>query len=179
MEDRLLVTRCRRGSKDALGRIYEKYKTDLLVMAMALLNDKSAAEDAVHDVFLAFVRRIEGFRLFGSLKGFLLTCVANRARNMNKAKHQQGVELDLAESVCSGSKDPSWSITCNEQSEELSIAMAHLPFDQREVIMLHLQAKMTFRMIADSIGVSVNTAKSRYRYGLDKLRSFFEDEAKE
>lgn len=177
MEDKLLVLRCQRGSKEALGRIYDKYKTDLLVMAMALLNDKSAAEDAVHDVFIVFVQRIKGFRLLGSLKGFLLTCVANRARNMNKAKHRQSVELDLSETVCSGSKDPSCLITCNEESEELSCAMAQLPFDQREVIMLHLQGELTFRVIAKSIGISVNTAKSRYRYGLHKLRSFFDDEA--
>jgi len=55
MEDKLLVIRCKRGSAEALGRIYEKYKTDMLVLAMALLNDKSAAEDVMHDVFLSFV----------------------------------------------------------------------------------------------------------------------------
>ena len=106
MEDKLLVLRCKRGSIDALGRIYEKYKTDMLVLAMALLNDTSAAEDVVHDVFLTFVQRIERFRLIGSLKGFLLTCVANRARNTIKAKYRQSVELDPAEIVSSGSNDP-------------------------------------------------------------------------
>ena len=176
MEDKLLVSRCQRGSKDALGRIYEKYKTDLLVLAMALLNEASAAEDAVHDAFLSFVQQIGRYRLTGGLKGFLLTCVANRARNMIKAKYRQCVELDPADAVCSGSKDPPQSILCNEQLEELSLAMAQLPFDQREVIMMHFQAKMTFKMIAKSVGVSVNTAKSRYRYGLDKLRSYFDAE---
>jgi len=92
MEDKLLVIKCKR----ALARIYEKYKTDMLVLAMALLNDKSAAEDVMHDVFLSFVMNIEKFGLTGSLKGYLLTCLANRARNFNKAKHQQSVELDPA-----------------------------------------------------------------------------------
>ena len=176
MEDKLLVFRCKRGSKDALGRIYEKYKTDLLVLAMALLNDTSAAEDAVHDAFLAFVQRIERYRLIGSLKGFLLTCVANRARNVIKAKHRHSVALDPAEIAGSGSNDPLRSILCNEQLEGLSRAMTRLPYEQREVIMLHFQAKMTFKGIAESVGVSVNTAKSRYRYGLDKLRLIFNDE---
>jgi DNA-directed RNA polymerase specialized sigma24 family protein len=44
--------------------------------------------------------------------------------------------------------------------------------------MLHFQAGMTFGTIGRSLGISANTAKSRYRYGLDKLRSIFDNEAK-
>lgn len=178
MEDKLLVLRCKRGSRDALGRIYEKYKNDLLILAMALLNEKSAAEDLVHDVFVTFVQSLEKFRLTGSLKGYLLTCVANRARNANKAKHQQSVDLDPAEPISSDSDEPTRSVICNEQLQQLIDAMAQLPYDQREAIMLHFQAAMTFRTIAKSLGVSVNTVKSRYRYGFDKLRLILNHEAK-
>ncbi len=55
--------------------------------------------------------------------------------------------------------------------------MSQLPYDQRETIMLHFQAAMTFRTIAKSLGISVNTVKSRYRYGLDKLRLILDNEA--
>lgn len=170
MEDKLLVLRCKRGSTDALGRIYEKYKNDLLVLAIALLNNTSMAEDVVHDVFLSFVQTIEKFRLTGSLKGYLLTCVANRARNVNKVKQRRSVESNPGEPVSSGPDELPQSIMCNEQLEQLSDAMAQLPYDQREVVMLHFQAAMTFKRIAGSLGISVNTVKSRYRYGLDKLR---------
>ena len=175
MEDKLLVLRCKRGSKDALGRIYEKYKKDMLILAMALLNDSSAAEDVVHDVFLSFVQTMAKFRLTGSLKGYLLTCAANRARNVNKVKHQQSIEPCPAEPVGSASDEPSRSIICNEQLQQLSCAMAQLPYEQREVIILHFQAGLTFRRIAKSLGISVNTAKSRYRYGLDKLRLILDE----
>jgi len=178
MEDKLLVLRCKRGSREALARIYAKYKTDLLVLAMALLNDAGVAEDAVHDVFLSFTQGIERFRLTGSLKSYLLTCTANRARNVKKAKHRQGVEFDPAASEDSDSDGPPELMICNEQLKQLSDAMAQLPFDQREVIMLHFQVAMTFKTIAKSLGLSVNTAKSRYRYGMDKLRLFFENEVK-
>ncbi len=178
MEDKLLVLRCKRGSKDALGRIYEKYKNDLLVLAIALLNDTSAAEDVVHDVFLTFVRTIERFRLTGSLKGYLLTCVANRARNVNKVGHRHRIESDPKKSIGADSAGPDQSIMCNEQLQQLSEATAQLPYDQREVVMLRFQATMTFRSIAESVGISINTAKSRYRYGLDKLRLILNNEAK-
>jgi RNA polymerase sigma-70 factor (ECF subfamily) len=132
----------------------------------------------MHDVFLSFVLNIEKFSLTGSLKGYLLTCLANRARNFNKAKHRQCVETAPAEPVSSASDEPPRAIICNEQLRQLSDAMAELPYDQREVIMLHFQAGMTFGTIGKSLGVSANTAKSRYRYGLDKLRSIFANEVK-
>lgn len=178
MEDKLLVLRCKRGSTEALGRIYEKYKTDMLVLAMALLNDTSAAEDALHDVFLSFVMNIKKFGLTGSLKSYLLTCLANRARNLNKAKHRQSVTSNPAEPVCSDSDVPPRAIMCNEQLQQLSRAMAQLPYEQREAIMLHFQAGITFRTIGRSLGISVNTVKSRYRYGLDKLRQTLDGEVK-
>ncbi|MHC4070868.1 MAG: RNA polymerase sigma factor [Planctomycetota bacterium] len=179
MEDKLLVLRCKRGSRDALGRIYEKYKSDALVLAIALLNNTSAAEDVVHDVFLSFVQTIEKFRLTGSLKSYLLTCVANRARNVNKAISRHGIESNPAEPVGTALDEPSRSIMCNEQLQQLGDAMAQLPYDQREVIMLHFQAAMTFKRIGGSLGISVNTVKSRYRYGLDKLRLILDHEAEE
>jgi len=178
MEDKLLVLRCKHGSKYALGRIYEKYKDDLLILAIALLNDASAAEDAVHDVFVSFVQAIEKFQLTGSLKGYLLTCVANHARNKLRAKHQQNARLEERESINLRTDEPSQSIISNEELQSLGNAMAQLPYDQREVIMLHLQAAMTFKTIAKLQGISVNTVKSRYKYGLDKLRLILDEEAK-
>jgi len=84
VEDKLLVLRCKRGSSQALRRVYEKYRDDVLILAVALLKDTSAAEDVLHDVFVSFVQRLEKFgltELTGSLKTYLATCVANRARN--------------------------------------------------------------------------------------------------
>jgi RNA polymerase sigma factor (sigma-70 family) len=54
--------------------------------------------------------------------------------------------------------------------------MAELPYQQREVIILHFQGGMRFKAIAKSQDVSINTIQSRYRYGLDKLRSLLNSE---
>lgn len=171
MEDKLLVFRCKRGSAKALARIYEKYRRDLLLLAIALLHDTSVAEDVVHDVFVSFVRTIEGFRLTGSLKSYLLTCVANDARNKNKARRrQQNSRPNRQEYAGPSSDEPTKSIMCNEQLQQLSRSMGRLPYEQREVVIMHLHGAMTFRTIAKTQGISENTVKSRYRYALDKLR---------
>ena len=175
IEDKILVSRCKRGSSDALRRLYQKYKDDLLVAAMAILNDTSAAEDVVHDVFAAFVQGLDKFRLTGSLKGYLATCVANRARNVNRVKKAVPLGDEQCDPIAPEADGPDEVLVCNEQSQRLNAAMAQLPDEQREVIMLHVRGGMKFRQIAVSLGISANTAKSRYRYGIDKLRQILNE----
>lgn len=57
--------------------------------------------------------------------------------------------------------------------------MAQLPYEQREVVMLHLHGGMMFKQIAKSQHVSINTIQSRYRYALDKLRRLLDGEMTE
>ena len=178
MEDKLLILECKNGSKEALCGIYEKYKDYLLILALALLNDKSSVEDVLHDVFVSFAQGIDDFKLNGSLRAYLAVCIVNRARNRNRLKQQQTVRLDKAEILSSGAVEPSRSIICNEELKQLSDAMSQLSYQQREVIMLHLQGGITFEKIADLEDISVNTIKSRYRYGVEKLRSVLNREVR-
>ena len=89
LEDRILIWKFKCGSREALCRIYEKYKIDMLKLATVLLNDVSDAEDTVHDVFVSLLESSEKIKLNGNFKSYLSTCVANRARNKNRSK--QGV----------------------------------------------------------------------------------------
>ena len=177
LEDKVLIWKFKCGSSDALRCIYQKYKKDLLKLATILLNDVSDAEDIVHDVFVSFAKSAEKLKLRGNLESYLLTCTANCARNRNRAERQrQTAGLDKAETIVSHSKTPEQWIICSEELRQWSDAMAQLPYQQREVVILHLRAGMKFRQIAKLQGISINTIKGRYRYGLDKLRSILNGE---
>ncbi len=178
IEDKLLIWKFKRGSNTALCRIYEKYKDNLLRLALALLNDSTAAEDVVHDCFLSFARSSQRLKVNGNLKSYLTTSVANRARNWNMARHRhQTTGLDKAEPIISSYKGPEQWIIENEQTNQLNNALSQLSYEQREVVSLHLQGEIKFREIAELQGVSINTVQSRYHYGLDKLRSILDSEA--
>ncbi|MHC4535085.1 MAG: RNA polymerase sigma factor [Planctomycetota bacterium] len=177
LEDKLLVWKFKHGSKDALCHIYEKYRDDLLRIAAGLLNETSVAEDIVHDVFVVFVRSAKQFQLTGSLRGYLARCVVNRARNVNLSRQRrQTISMDNVEPIVLGSKGPDQWIICSEEFTQLSNAMAVLPYEQREAVILHIQGGMKFREIANLQGVSDKTAQSRFRYGLTKLRSILHSE---
>ena len=177
LEDRLLVWKFKHGSKDAFCRIYEKYRDDLLRLAISLLNEADIAEDVVHDVFTSFIKNGRQFQLTGSLKSYLATCVANRARNSNRAyKRQQSSGLDEAGPMTSNSNRPDQWIIISDEFRRLSNALAKLPYDQRETVLLRAQGGMKFRQIAKSQCVPIKTVQSRYRIGLDKLRSILNGE---
>ena len=178
LEDKLLIWKFNRGDTGVLRRIYEKYKDDLVTLAAALLTDVSSAEDAVHDVFVSFIESGNRFRLTGSLKGYLATCVANRARNKNKARRrQETTSLNNASPLKSDSHGPDKVAIFGEELRRLSWALAQLPYEQREALILHIHSGMRFRAIARSQGASINTVQGRYRYGLAKLRSLLNSEA--
>ena len=170
IEDKILLWKIKHGSSDALSRIYEKYKSDLFSLANSLLHDVSAAEDVVHDVFVSFVKSADDFKLTGSLKGYLLTCAANLSRDRVRARKRSPVGINKTDWAIPDYKIPGHALISAEELQRLREAIGKLPYEQREVVILHLQGRRTFRQIAESQGIPVSTVQSRYRYGLEKLR---------
>jgi RNA polymerase sigma-70 factor (ECF subfamily) len=160
IEDKLLIWRFKCGSRDALCKIYEKYKNDLLKLASAILNERNSAEDVVHDVFVSFAQSSERLKLSGSLKYYLATCVMNRVRNLKRTMQlSEAMGLNEDDPIVSKSERPEQWIMCREESNQLNNAIVQLPDEQRQVIAMHLYGGMKFRAIAKSQNVSVNTFK--------------------
>lgn len=168
MRDRRLVHRLRHGDVEALQQIYHRYKDDLLTVAMSLLGDTQEAEDCVHDVFVHFAEAPADLRVNRSLRGYLVRCVANRAKNARKRQRlSPGPPVDEPQSIdC-----PVRGSVASEESQRVFEALAQLPPQQREVITLHIHGQMRFREIAEQLEISINTVQSRYRYGIERLRT--------
>lgn len=176
-EDRRLLRRLQHGDKDALREIYEKHEGDLLTLAAHLLHDPGAAEDVVQDVFVAFVRLAPQLRLRRSLGGYLATAVANRARDrFRRERRERLAPLEDRGHLPADSDGPVRMVMRTEAKQRLRRAVAELPCEQREVIMLRVHADMKFREIAEHQNISIKTALSRYRYGLDKLHAMLDGE---
>ncbi len=174
LEEKLWLWKLRHGDAEALRCIYDRYKHDMLGLAVSLSGDRTAGEDAVHDVFVSFVRRAPQLRLKTSLRSYLLSSVANRVRNARRTDAWRLRPAEAVEPKTSDSQQPERIAVQTEQTVLIEQAMAELPYDQQEAVILHLQAGMTFREIAESQSVSINTVQSRYRYGLERLRSLLD-----
>jgi len=180
IEDELLKWKFKRGppqAGEALARIYEKYVNSLLSMAMGLLNDPHEAQDVVQDVFVSLAKSAGSFAIRGSLKAYLATSVVNRARDKmrrGRALHRR-ISKYATVSVNAGPADE--TLVYSERCDRLSRALAELPYEQREAVLLKVKQNMTLKQIAKLQGVSVSTAHGRYRYGLEKLRALLDSES--
>lgn len=174
-EDHELARRLCQGDRDALRRIYEKYKDDLVRIGSCMLANWADAEDCLHDVFVSLAANSASVRPGGNLKGYLVTAIANRSRDRLR-KRKRGHEVgEMAsgngDEIVAKVADPAAAMVEWEADDRLYRAITALPAQQRTVITLRLHGEMTFEEIAQQEGVSNNTIRSRYRYGLDKLRS--------
>lgn len=178
LEDQRLLWRVKRGDKEALRSIYEKYKDNMLTVATSLLHDAGSAEDVLHDVFVSFAMSVQKLKLRSSLRKYLITSVINRVRDRFRTKKHHIVELDEVGPIASDSESPERSAILSEESQLLTVALARLPLEQRETIVLHLKADLKFKQIAQMQGISISTVQGRYRYGLSKLRTILDGEMK-
>jgi RNA polymerase sigma factor (sigma-70 family) len=176
MTDRWLVYQCSRGNFDALRRIYEKYRDYVLIIALSLTKDASLAEDAVHDVFANFAEDLSRLKSIKNLKAYLARCVLNRIREVLRSKRNPSLTIEEVQISESAGRNPYRQVVWNEELEELITALAFLPTEQLQVIVLRFYGKMRFGTMGQILDVPTSTVKSRYAYGLKKLRQVMNKE---
>ena len=175
-EDRHILKRLQKGDKDALRLLYEKYSDTLVSVAVTLVSDVQTAEDCLHDAFVDFAATVPVLRIHGNLRSYLISCVANRARDVLRKKARLSNANPEQLNLAAKADGPDGTLITDEGAKKVYDAIGQLPYEQREVFVLHVQADMTFHQIAETAGVSINTIQSRYRYGMEKLRSLLNTE---
>jgi RNA polymerase sigma-70 factor (ECF subfamily) len=155
-----------------LERLYDDHAQALFAFLLNLTRDEQDTRDVLQDVFVKISRQPD---LLGGLReerAFLIRLAHNaaidliRRRGTRQKYHDEfSVETELASPFATAA-DP------DEQAfrSALAGALGELPPEQRAVVHLKLWEGLTFLAIAEALEIPLNTAASRYRYGLDKLR---------
>jgi RNA polymerase sigma-70 factor (ECF subfamily) len=156
-----------------LEELYDRYGEKLYHYLVLRLGSFQDAEDILQEAFYRFSRYSVRWKMVKNQKAFVFKTARNEANRFLKRKIAQQktiqMNLDYKNTIASVIKGP------DESSEKLlAESLARLPEDQREVIMLKVFEGMSFKEIARICGLSINTAASRYRYALSKLRLFLE-----
>lgn len=152
-----------RSIEGALADAYDRHGGGLYRYAAVVLADPVAAEDAVQAVFCRLARVLSRGAQIASLERYLRRSVRNEwftmLRDRKRERSNRGSFLEPVETAVS----PVDRLT-------VETALTALPAEQREVLHLRLYEGLTFEEIAERTSVSINTATSRYRYGLSHLR---------
>ena len=178
VDDAGLAGRIRDGDRQALGELYDREAGQAFAVAFRVVGDRSAAEDIVHDSFVAIWQRMDRFDpARGSLRAWLLTIVRNRAVDRLRGTRPTMTVGDADEqSLLRTEPNPTWEIAAARLSAlEIRGVLETLPVEQREAIELAYFGGRTYREIAKLTGVPEGTASGRLRLGLAKLRSGLSD----
>jgi RNA polymerase sigma-70 factor (ECF subfamily) len=172
LPDNKLRAALARNDPAAVELMWDRYARDLLAYLLAVLCSRHDAEDVLQTVFVRIAQKRHRLAKARHLDAYVYRIARNEASGfIRRRKRQRKV----------GGLDESWLIVpeshqeLNELAEELQAALARLPQQQREVIVMKIYRQKTFLEISGLLGLSHNTIASRYRYGMEKLRTLLGD----
>lgn len=160
--------------EQAYHQAYDSHGRALLLFARQWANSLSDAEDLVQEGFVKVFKareRLDAQRLVPALYNAVRWAGIDRVRSR--------IRRERREELTSPGQRVAWfetSLETDERRQQIQIAMTQLPDEQREVLVMKIWGELSFREIGEALDVSINTAASRYRYGLEALRKILHAE---
>ena len=153
----------------SLAHLYDAHAPALFAFALDLTRSEVDTADILQEIFCRLAARPELLRGVRDERAFLLRMVYTRVVDASRRRAVRQRFADEADpaALFAPAADPDETAF----RESLAGALAELPADQRAVVHLKLWQGLTFEEIATALAIPPNTAASRYRYGLDKLRT--------
>src|SRR5437764_583091 len=167
------------GAREALEELFRRYRQAAYRVAYRLLGNEADALDAVQDGFVKALTHLHSFQGRSSFKTWLLRVVSNAALDMGRQRgRRETLSLDAAEASDLGSErllTADGSTRGLEQADlrgQLDQALATLSEAQRQTFVLYADAELSYREVADALGISIGTVMSRLFYARQKLRTY-------
>ncbi len=199
VDDDALVRAVVAGSHDALAVLYDRYVDSIFALARRTTSDRGAAEEVVQETFLALWDRAETFDpAMGSVGGWLRAIARHRTVDRLRAAVRRPTLVPYPVAVSSGEPDaasldriatpesvkggsraaqtPEEGLASAETRRAIQAALATMPADEREVIVLAYSDELTQSEIAERLGWPLGTVKTRTRRALARLREVLADE---
>lgn len=177
--DEYLLARFAKGDRSALEELFRRYRGLAYRVAYRLLAHEADALDAVQNGFVKALAHLDSFRGKSSFKTWLLRVVSNAALDLGRQRgRREAIGLGAADhSLANGSEplsrdDPTLDLQRADLRQLLDAALATLPEAQRQTFVLHAEAELSYREVAEALGISIGTVMSRLFYARQKLRAY-------
>ena len=175
-EDSALMLRYKDGDTAAFETLYRRHNDALYRYLLRLCRHRATAEDIFQDVWGKIIKARANYRPTAKFTTFMYrvahNCFIDHVRR-NK-RHANNTELE-AEQYADTSEQPDTLAERSLAKERLAIALNELPEEQRDAFLLHEEAGLNIDQIASVTGSNRETAKSRLRYAVNKLRAAIEE----
>jgi RNA polymerase sigma-70 factor (ECF subfamily) len=178
--DEDLLGRYRAGELRAMSEILSRYRRPLFTFVLRMCPDRARAEDLMQETFLRLVAHEDTFQGQARLKTWMYKIARNLCLDeRRRQKHRRHASMDesrdgspnLHERVPAKALGAFDATSSAELGKNITRAIEALPDEQREVFVLRQVELLSFREIAEVVGVPENTAKSRMRYAMERLQA--------
>jgi RNA polymerase sigma-70 factor (ECF subfamily) len=179
--DECLLARLAGGEREALEELFSRYRLLAYRVAHRLLGNEADALDAVQEGFVKALSRLHSFQGRSTFKTWLLRVVSNAALDFGRQRGRRET-LSLSALRASDRKtcpplavtDPPTGLERADLRRVLEEALATLSEAQRQTFVLHAEAELSYREVAEVLGISIGTVMSRLYYARQKLRAYLD-----
>jgi len=182
LEDKDLVKSYLEGSEAALAALIERYKSRIFTHVILLVKDREIAEDIFQDTFIKVIKTLKGGRY--NEEGKFLPWVTRIAHNLaidhfRKAKKmpmsRSDDEYDVFATISRDDANVEEQMVEDQIHSDVKELIKLLPPEQRQVVIMRHYQNMSFKEIAESTNVSINTALGRMRYAILNMRKIVQE----
>jgi RNA polymerase sigma-70 factor, ECF subfamily len=177
--DECLLARLADGEREALEELFSRYRLLAYRVAHRLLGNEADALDAVQEGFIKALSRLDSFQGRSTFKTWLLRVVSNAALDFGRQRgRRETLSLDALKTSNRKSAhplaldDPPSGLERADLRRLLEEALATLSEAQRRTFVLHAEAELSYREVAEVLGISIGTVMSRLYYARQKLRAY-------
>jgi RNA polymerase sigma-70 factor (ECF subfamily) len=177
--DEQLLARHAAGEREALDELFRRYRQPAYRVAYRLLGNEADALDAVQEGFVKALTHLAGFQGRSSFKTWLMRVVSNAALDLGRQRGRREVlsletaaALDGDGAPSAVPEDPAAGLERADLRRLLDQALSALPEAQRRTFVLHADGGLSYREVAEVLGISIGTVMSRLFYARQKLRAY-------
>ncbi len=169
------------GSRASLDDLFLRYRPLAYRVAFRLLGNEADALDAVQDAFLKAMVHLPSFQGRSSFKTWILRVVSNASLDLGRQRgRRETLSIDALgpkqreEHEPIATPNPASELDRQDLRRALQEALAELPIAQRQTFVLHAEAELSYREVAEALGISIGTVMSRLYYARIRLRNLLE-----
>lgn len=176
--DEQIVERALTGDREAFGELVKRWERKIFALAYGILGSAEDARDATQETFFSAYRNLQGFRGEAKVSSWLHRIAVNQCiskQRRTRVRPETGIEDELevaGERFLATNDGASPAITAEREEikEAVRKAVATLPQELREVVVMKELEGLTFQEISDALDVPLSTVKSRLYTALKQLR---------
>ncbi len=182
VSDNELITRFISGDESGLEKLILRHQRKVFTSILLLVKDKELAEDVFQETFIKVINTLRSGNYHE--EGKFLPWVVRIGHNLvidhfRKQKRMPMVrdteDFSIMDSLKLTDENIEDKLINTQIHQEVRLLIEHLPLDQREVVIMRHYANMSFKDIAETTNVSINTSLGRMRYALINLRKLIKD----